>query len=52
MGAGANLGGLECDAGYAELSMKNAFNSGDLNAIEVWDKAGMGMPVASSASKT
>lgn len=41
MGAGANLGGLDYDAGYAELSLKNALNSGDQNAIEVWGKTGM-----------
>lgn len=41
MGAGANLGGLECEAGYAELSMKNAYNYGDEDAIEAWGKVGM-----------
>ncbi|KAF8559674.1 asparaginase-domain-containing protein [Imleria badia] len=48
VGTGANLGGLECEAGYAELSMKNALNSGDQNAIEVWDKARMRMAIQSS----
>ncbi|KAG8217609.1 asparaginase-domain-containing protein [Butyriboletus roseoflavus] len=42
VGAGANLGGLDYEAGYAELSLKNALNSGDQNAIEIWGKTGMG----------
>ncbi|KAF9227810.1 asparaginase-domain-containing protein [Gyrodon lividus] len=43
--AGANLGGLEYEAGYAELAMKNALSSGDKNALGVWEKTGMDMPV-------
>ncbi|KAG6376247.1 asparaginase-domain-containing protein [Boletus reticuloceps] len=52
VGAGSNLGGLECEAGYAELSMKNALNSGDQNAVEVWNKAGMKAIVRNPASKS
>ncbi|KAF8136467.1 asparaginase-domain-containing protein [Boletus edulis] len=52
VGAGSNLGGLECEAGYAELSMKNALNSGDQNAVEVWNKAGMKAIIRNLASKS
>lgn len=45
MGAGANLGGLDYEAGYAELSLQNALTSRDQNAIEVWGKIGMKMAI-------
>ncbi|KAH7889585.1 asparaginase-domain-containing protein [Phlebopus sp. FC_14] len=41
--AGASLGGLEHETGYAALALKNAHDSGDENAFRVWRKAGMDM---------
>ncbi|KIJ69086.1 hypothetical protein HYDPIDRAFT_123159 [Hydnomerulius pinastri MD-312] len=46
--AGANLGGMEYEAGYAELALKNALGAGDRNALNVWRKSGMDMPVPDS----
>ncbi|KAF9246423.1 asparaginase-domain-containing protein [Melanogaster broomeanus] len=46
--AGANLGGLEYEAGYAELSLKNALSSGDQNSLKVWEKTGMDIAVRDS----
>ncbi|KAI6022763.1 asparaginase-domain-containing protein [Pisolithus marmoratus] len=39
--AGANLGGFECDAGYASLALKSALDSGDHKSISIWKNAGM-----------
>ncbi|KIJ10500.1 hypothetical protein PAXINDRAFT_101996 [Paxillus involutus ATCC 200175] len=46
--AGANLGGLEYEAGYAELALKNALSSGDQIALKVWERTGMAMSVSDS----
>lgn len=49
VGAGANLGGMETE--YAELSLRNALESGDQNAVAVWAKTGMRTVVQSPVLK-
>lgn len=39
--AGANLGSLEYDAGYASLAFKNAIDTGDHKSVSIWRTAGM-----------
>lgn len=39
--AGANLGSLEYDAGYASLALKNAIETGDYKSVSIWRNAGV-----------
>ncbi|KAL4077298.1 asparaginase-domain-containing protein [Scleroderma yunnanense] len=41
LSTGANLGGLEYEAGYAALALENVLKSGDHKAASVWKKIGM-----------
>ncbi|KAG2096335.1 asparaginase-domain-containing protein [Suillus discolor] len=38
--AGANLGGMENEAGYVGLAAQNAINAGDEAVVEIWRRAG------------
>ncbi|KAG1851819.1 asparaginase-domain-containing protein [Suillus tomentosus] len=38
--AGANLGGMENEAGYVGLAVQNAINAGDEAVVEIWRQAG------------
>lgn len=38
--AGANLGGMENEAGYVGLAVQNAVNAGDEAVVEIWRRAG------------
>lgn len=40
MSAGANLGGMENEAGYVGLAVQNAINAGDEAVVEIWRQAG------------
>ena len=38
--AGANLGGMDIDAGFVNLEIKQAMFRGDTKALDAWSKAG------------
>jgi lysophospholipase len=38
--AGARLGGLDQDGGYAGLAVNAAVRSGDQNSLRTWEKSG------------
>jgi len=38
--AGANLGGMENEAGYVGLAVQNAVRTGDEAAVDIWKHAG------------
>ncbi|KAH7926645.1 asparaginase-domain-containing protein [Leucogyrophana mollusca] len=42
--AGANLGGVEYETGFATLALQNAMRSGHEGAFKIWAKTGMRMP--------
>ncbi|KAG2348219.1 asparaginase-domain-containing protein [Suillus weaverae] len=39
--AGANLGGMENEAGYVGLAVQNAVNAGNEAVVEIWRRAGV-----------
>jgi lysophospholipase len=39
--AGANLGGMENEAGYVGLAVQNAIHAGNEAVVEIWRRAGV-----------
>jgi len=50
--AGANLGGSDFDGGFAGLAIQNALRAGDQNALWIWTKTGIKVPVREDETKS